>query len=202
MTSQILLLLVAFFLGSIPSALMLARRRGVDLRASGSGNPGATNVYRILGPRDGLLVMMADIVKGLLAVALMRWSGATSGWWLGAGAAAILGHTFSPLMGFRGGKGVATGGGVVLALAPLTGLIVLLVFAIGLAMTRMVSVGSMLAAIALPITIYLLDEPVPGLFWAGCVIGGLIFVRHRSNLVRIVQGEEKRFKVRGGDTQS
>ncbi|MGD8396714.1 MAG: glycerol-3-phosphate 1-O-acyltransferase PlsY [Candidatus Eiseniibacteriota bacterium] len=193
----ILLGAVAFLCGSVPSALLVARRHGVDLRRVGSGNPGATNVYRTLGPRWGLLVLAADIGKGVLAVVLMRVAGAPPGWWLVAAAAAILGHIVSPFMGFRGGKGVATGGGAVLALAPGSGLVVLAVFAVTLAATRMVSAGSMLAALALPIVVHLRHEPVPGLVWVGGALALLVIVRHRGNLRRILRGEEKRFAMRG-----
>jgi glycerol-3-phosphate acyltransferase PlsY len=198
MALWITLLVVAFLLGSVPSALIMARRYGVDLRAVGSGNPGATNVYRAVGARAGLLVLLADIGKGAVAVALMRLCGAPPGWWMGAAAAAVLGHIVSPFMGLRGGKGVATGGGAVLALAPLVGLIVLAVFAVVLAVTRMVSAGSIVAALALPLAVWLIGESVPGLMPVGIAIALLVVFRHRSNLGRIVRGEEKRFSVRGG----
>jgi acyl phosphate:glycerol-3-phosphate acyltransferase len=193
-----LVLVVAFALGSIPTGLWVANARGVDLRQVGSGNLGATNVYRALGPRAGLSVLAIDMLKGALAVVIARRFAPGGLWPVGAAAAAVLGHVVSPLAGFRGGKGVATGGGAMLALAPAAGAIVLLVFALTLAATRIVSLGSILAAAALPVAVWFTARHLPGVLDVALVLSALVIFRHRANLSRLLRGTEPRFAPRGG----
>jgi glycerol-3-phosphate acyltransferase PlsY len=194
-----LVIALAFGLGAIPTALWVGKARGVDLRRTGSGNLGATNVYRSLGPRAGLAVLGADMLKGAAAVVLARRLGESGAIAVAAAAAAVLGHVLSPLAGFRGGKGVAAGGGAMLALAPAAGLIALGVFAATLAMTRYVSLGSIAAAAALPVAVAATAaREVPGLRWASIVLAALVIARHRANLGRLLHGTERRFAFRRG----
>lgn len=189
-----LLLLASYLLGSIPSSYLAGRVRGIDLREHGSGNLGATNTFRVLGPRVAAPVMLFDVLKGFLPAALFpRWS--TVGdwrWALAFGAAAILGHVFSIYMRFRGGKGVATGAGVFLALAPIAVAVALGVWLLVLWVGGMVSLASVLAAVVLAATLFLVDDR-PEVLVLGSAIALFILVSHRSNLRRIVRGEEHRF---------
>jgi glycerol-3-phosphate acyltransferase PlsY len=189
-------LLVAFALGSIPTALWWGKARGIDLRQVGSGNLGATNVYRALGPRAGLIVLAIDMLKGAAAVLVAPWlpgGEAMRGWPVAV--AAILGHALSPLAGFRGGKGVATGAGSMLAIAPAATIIAVLVFVLTVTITRYVSLGSILAALTLPLAARFLSPQVPGLMWGALVLAVIVIARHRQNIARLIRGTENRFSV-------
>ena len=204
---------IGYFLGAIPSALWIGRGlTGVDVRREGSGNLGATNVYRVLGPRIAALVLAADMAKGVAAVlfpypvdkGLDFVPGAASVRSLQpliGGLFAIVGHMWTCFASFRGGKGVATGAGVFFALAPLAMLLDLGVWIAVFALTRTVSIASIAAALAL----------LPALLWTGIrarpagsailglagVVALLILVRHGSNIGRILRGQEKAL-TRGG----
>ena len=200
MTSAVipaLMLVLAFGLGSIPTGLWWAKARGVDLRRIGSGNLGANNVYRALGARAGLSVLVLDMLKGAVAVFAARAVLAgTGGWAVASGVAAVLGHILSPLAGFRGGKGVATGAGAMLTLAPAAALIAIGVFAVTVAVTRYVSLGSILAAAALPLAVRATASDVTGLDWASVAIAAVIIGRHWGNIGRLLGGTERRFRAR------
>lgn len=195
--TPLLFLLAAYLLGATPTSLWVGRSlHGVDLRKEGSGNLGATNTFRVLGWRAAVPVLLFDIFKGWLpVVAFPGWAGVQSlSWTLSFGAAAILGHVFSIWVGFRGGKGVATSGGVFLGLAPWGALISAAVFFALAFGTRIVSVASMAAALVLPAAVAL----TPHRGGAGTVAfsGALaLFViwSHRSNIRRLMRGEENRF---------
>jgi glycerol-3-phosphate acyltransferase PlsY len=185
--------LVAYLVGGIPFALLAGRLRGVDVRRHGSGNIGGSNAIRVLGPALGVPVLLLDIVKGLVAVTAIP---ALLG--LGDprirllfGVAAIAGHVWPVYLRFRGGKGVATAAGAFLGLAPIGTAIALGVFAVVLAVGRFVSLASMAGAVALAVALRLLDAP-PSLQWAGIAIALLVVLRHRSNIRRILAGEESR----------
>jgi glycerol-3-phosphate acyltransferase PlsY len=181
--------------------------RGIDIREHGSGNLGATNVYRVLGPRWGLPTLLLDMAKGALPVwlaprlpPLAAFPGGPEWCAIAAGLAAIAGHVWTFLAGFRGGKGVATAAGVVLALAPLAFAGVVTIFVLTLALTRYVSLGSVLGALALPVIVAV---TVPGgvgspRFALAVVLAALVVVRHKENLRRLARGEERRFVLRGG----
>lgn len=194
----IVLVVAAYLLGSVPFGLLIGRRYGVDVREVGSGNIGATNVWRSCGPRAGLLVLALDIGKGwlpcCLAVRLLPGQDAVH---VLAGALAIGGHSFSPWLGFRGGKGVATSLGVTAALLPVPAVVALAVFVVLLAATRYVSLASLVAAVALGVTAQAMPYPAAyrALAWFGVA---LIWVRHRANLGRLLRGEEHKFSARGG----
>lgn len=200
-------LLVAFFLGSLPTGLWAGRfARGIDIRDHGSGNLGATNVYRTLGPRWGIGVMLLDAGKGALAVAAARAldpSHPTAAGVLGM-AGAFLGHMFTPLAGFRGGKGVATAAGSWAALLPLPFLAALLGWALVFAITRIVSLASIVAVVVLPVAVLVVGAGSPRAPWLWLALATMVFVlvRHRSNLRRLRRGEERRLALRGSTAES
>ena len=192
--TEALVLVVAYLLGSIPSGHIAGRTRGVDLRSVGSGNVGAANVFRTLGRTAGIVVLVADIGKGVAAVVVAR-ALTDDPWPLFAGVVAVGGHIFPVWLRFRGGKGVATAAGVLLGLVPLVGTILLPAWFVVVAVTRITSVGSIAcAAAATPVAWAL------GYDWPLVLLTGLmalaILVKHRSNLVRLSRGQENRIHLR------
>jgi glycerol-3-phosphate acyltransferase PlsY len=189
-------LAAAYLLGSIPFSYLVARRRGVDVRTVGSGNVGATNVLRSAGKAAGALAFALDFAKGAAATALARevFGGAMMPSL--AALVAILGHMHPVWLRFRGGKGVATGAGAFLPVAPVPTAGAMLVFAIVAAATRYASLGSVLGAAALAGFAFLLRElpPVP---WAAAAAAGLITWKHRENLRRLAAGTERRMGASG-----
>jgi glycerol-3-phosphate acyltransferase PlsY len=185
------IVIMGYFIGSIPFALLLARRWGVlDLRHIGSGNVGATNVLRSLGLKPGVIVVMLDMGKGAASVLVAdRVYGGNTAPAL-AGLAAVIGHVFPVWLGFRGGKGVATACGVFSVLTPVAALASLGVFISVVLLTRYVSVGSMLASATLPPVAYATGSPEPAVGVA-CAVAGLILVRHRTNVARVLGGTER-----------
>lgn len=196
--SVALLVLAAYLLGSIPTSYVVGRMHGIDLREHGSGNLGGTNAYRVLGWTAALPVVLVDISKGFVpAYFFPAWDGAAMGdLALLYGLAAIAGHVWSIFMGFRGGKGVATGAGVLLALAPTSALIGLFVWIGVVSITRYVSVASISAATLVPLTAWLTDETSSTVLFCAAVA---IFVwwTHRENLRRLSAGRENRFGGKG-----
>lgn len=188
-------LLASYLLGAIPSSYIAGQlARGIDLREHGSGNLGTTNAFRVLGTRIAVLVMAFDVFKGFVPVWFFpRWDG--SGEWAWAllyGAAAIVGHVFPVYVRFRGGKGVATGAGVFLALAPYAVGIAMLVWLVVLRWLRMVSLASILAALTLLLVLLVTPQPV-AVRWMGVAIAAFLIFAHRTNLARILRGKEHRF---------
>jgi glycerol-3-phosphate acyltransferase PlsY len=196
--SPIIGVVLSYLAGSIPSAYLAGKIRGVDLRKHGSGNLGATNVVRVLGAKIGGVVFLADVTKGFLPVYFLRsYTEAPHPelWALAYGAAAILGHV-KPifLLGKGGGKGVATATGVFLALAPVPVLITNAVWIITFYFTRYVSLASLLAAAVLPVAILALyRDPQSPVFIASILIASFVFWTHRANIGRLRRGEELRF---------
>ncbi|MBI1950449.1 MAG: glycerol-3-phosphate 1-O-acyltransferase PlsY [Acidobacteria bacterium] len=193
-------LLLAFALGGIPFSHLIARLRGVDLRSVGSGNVGATNLARAAGYGAGALGLILDAAKGAAAVLVVRGlpgDGATPANQALAAALAVAGHAFTPWLRFRGGKGVATGAGAFAVLAPLATLCALLIFGVVVAVGRMVSLASVIAALALPLASHLLGAARP-VTLAAVAVAALVLLRHRDNLVRMVRGTEHRLGARGG----
>lgn len=220
MLLEVLFLAVAYLLGSVPSAVWVGRlTHGLDVREHGSGNAGATNVFRVLGWKLGLLVLLLDVLKGWLAAgpvadALVGGHGLVPGteaampWQLACGVLAIVGHTFPVFAGFRGGKGVATTAGVLLALTPGALGITVASFAVVFGLTRYVALGSLTAAVVYPATLYAMrfgsGREVPTtLLVVGTLMGAWLFWTHRTNIRRLLRGEEKRLTsgrpVRGMD---
>jgi len=189
-----------YLAGSVPFSYLVARLgRGIDIRKHGSGNPGATNVWRVLGPGPGLITGVLDGFKGWLAVEMATRAGADPGLRVAAALAAVAGHTWSPWLRFRGGKGVVTSAGAFLHLAwlPLAGAIA--TFGAVFGATRMVSAGAIAGAVALAILTVLLPGSwrTPSIELAAVVVAILIVVRHRANIARIIAGTEYRFGGRG-----
>jgi glycerol-3-phosphate acyltransferase PlsY len=194
MQNPVFYLLLAFFLGSLPFGHWLALRLGVDLRKQGSGNTGATNVSRVLGKKWGYLVFALDFAKGWIPVVLAIRSGNLSdSWVVGTGVCAVLGHVFSPWLGFRGGKGVATSAGILIGLTPSVSLGVGVIWWIVFQFSRTVSVASLSAATAFPILVAWLCPQRTALQWAALGMAGLVWIRHRDNIQRIFRGKENRF---------
>jgi acyl phosphate:glycerol-3-phosphate acyltransferase len=196
MTLPLLFVLLSYLWGAIPASWVAGKLRGVDLRQHGSGNLGATNTFRVLGPKVAAPVMVFDVLKGVLPVLLFRqWDGTGDWrWGLAYGAAAIVGHVFSIYMRFRGGKGVATSAGVFLALAPLAVGVGLAVWLGVLAVTRMVSAASISAAVVVGVLLLLPVSHIPiEIRVLGCAICLFIIFAHRSNIRRILDGTESRF---------
>jgi glycerol-3-phosphate acyltransferase PlsY len=187
--------LAAYLLGSIPFALILARRWGSDLRVVGSGNLGATNVMRASGVRAGVLVAILDMTKGAVSVWLAARIGDGAPLPAAAGLAAIIGHIYPVWLRFRGGKGVATACGVFSVLTPLAVPPALAIFAAAVWLTKYISLGSVLASMALPPIAYALGSPAPAVIAAAAASACIVF-RHRSNLVRLVTGTERRVGTR------
>jgi acyl phosphate:glycerol-3-phosphate acyltransferase len=206
----LLTVLGAYFLGGVPFGYLVARWRGVDIFRAGSGNIGATNVGRVLGRRYGILVFALDFAKGALPVAAALWLKRLAepsaraelplaGLEVFAGLAAFLGHVFPVYLGFRGGKGIATGAGVVAVLLPLPALGAVGTWLAVLAASRYVSLASLAAAVALcGLRVALTPQPLApenAILTAFCVVAAaLVFLRHRGNLTRLVRGNENRLQ--------
>jgi len=195
----VLAVLLAYFLGSVPFGVILATLfGGTDVRKSGSGNIGATNVARVAGPLAGTLTLIFDIAKGAGAVLLAeKLSNGSARWMMIAGIVALVGHCFPVWLKFKGGKGVATAAGVFLVLSPLACLAAVLLFLLVVIFWRYVSAGSVSAAAAMPLLVYFLWAPrhAPPLALAvGALAAALLIIyKHRGNLRRLLEGTEPKF---------
>jgi glycerol-3-phosphate acyltransferase PlsY len=196
---------LGYLSGSLPWGLWLGRWfRGIDVRTVGSKNLGATNVYRSLGPRLGVATLLLDVAKGAVPVLLVprlaltqAFPGGREWCMVTVALAAVAGHVWTCFAGFRGGKGVATMAGVLIALAPVAFAAFAVVFAATLAITRYVSLGSVLGSVALVIALGLGGISRPA-FALGALLAALVILRHRENLGRLARGTERRFSFRGG----
>ena len=210
----ILVALAAYLLGSIPFGYIVAKAKGIDIRAVGSGNIGATNAMRVLGKPAGITVLLMDALKGYAACAVVTpllVSGLAAHYaslapsffaeppeiqtrlYVLAGVFAVLGHNYTCWLKFKGGKGIATTAGVYLALAPWALLVALLVFIAALLLSRIVSVASMLAAVALPVTVWVVAPHNLLLGVVTSALGALAIYKHKSNIQRLLAGTENRF---------
>lgn len=187
---MIALCLSAYLLGSVNSATIVSRSRGVDIRAHGSGNPGASNVFRILGKGAAAIVYVLDLAKGFVPalVGLLVWDAAPAA---AVGLCAVVGHCYPIFHRFRGGKGVATGGGVILAVAPLAAVGLVLLYGLVVWVTKISSVGSLAAVAAAVPAAALTGMRGWALSWLAITIG-LIVLRHRPNITRLMRGSEHR----------
>jgi acyl phosphate:glycerol-3-phosphate acyltransferase len=190
-----LLIVAAYFCGSLPTGMWLGRRAGVNVRRSGSGNIGATNVARTAGIRAGVLTLVGDVIKGFIPVITARATLANP-WLIAAvGLAAFFGHIFSIFLRFSGGKGVATACGVFFVLAPTAATLCVAMFALTARLTGYISVASMIAAAALPVGT-LVCAYTPATSAAALIVAAAIFLTHRDNLMRLRQGTEPPFQIR------
>jgi len=207
MLNLIVVLFLSYLVGSIPTSIIVARlTKGIDIRKYGSGNAGGTNSFRVLGWKAGLFVSLFDVGKGTFAalmISKIRFEvlpfESNSAIMVLAGVAAILGHTYTIFAGFKGGKGVGTGAGMLLGLFPYSFLICLLIFAIFLFTTGIVSLSSISAAISLPIVLFLFDrftsmEIDAVLMGVSIIIPLFIMFTHRTNIQRLLKGEENTFE--------
>lgn len=190
-----LAVILGYLTGSVPFAFLLARRVGIDVRRSGSGNVGAANVLRTTGTWRGLAVMSLDVAKGAAAVALAGLTTSGAGAGVAGGAAAIVGHIYPVWLRFHGGKGVAVAAGVFGVLSPLPTAIAAGLFLFTVWTTRYVSLGSIAATVALPPIAWFLGAPAV-VVAAAAGTGCLILFRHRANLRRLVAGTERRMGAR------
>lgn len=197
----VVIALVGYLVGSVPFGFLIGKMRGIDIREHGSKNIGATNVLRVLGKKWGYSTFALDVLKGLAAVGFARWysSGDVIGG-ITAGVACILGHNFPVWLKFKGGKGIATSAGVLVALLWHAVLAITIVWIIVFYSTRYVSLASVSAAACLPVTVFALTMTgfIQGwaLFIFATVIAVLAIWRHKSNIQRLLQGTESRFESR------
>lgn len=184
--------LLAYAMGAIPTGLLVARLRGVDIQRAGSGNIGATNVLRSVGPWAALLVVLIDPLKGVLAVMVPQALGLDP-WWVAAAAlAAVVGNGFNVFLRFRGGKGVATSLGVFVMIDPWVTLLATIVFALTLTFGRMVSLASLVGVCSAPLALVLLGDATPPKIVLSFGLALLSVWRHRDNLARLAAGTERR----------
>jgi glycerol-3-phosphate acyltransferase PlsY len=195
MIAIVLLIVFAYLMGSVPSGYLLGKMSGIDVRSVGSGNIGATNVVRALGKGRGGLTLLADAAKGYLPVFVaLRLEFDAAAIALIA-IAAFLGHLYPLFLNFQGGKGVATAMGALLALAPTATLVLVVVFAVAVLVSRIVSLGAIAAAMAAPLVLWLFSQSL--VFAAmGLFLGAMVILRHRGNIRRLLAGTEPRFGAR------
>lgn len=201
MTASLLVAVVAsYLLGAIPTSHWVALRlKGINLRTVGSGNLGATNLYRQLGWGYAVPVGIFDMLKGAIPVAVLGpWAGAGIVGSLLLGVVAVLGHVFSVFVGFKGGKGVATGGGIVLGFAPYAFLVALLVWIVTTKISGYVSLGSIFGALGLPPAVWFLHPAQRATVPYIAVLSALVIWFHRANIKRLIAGTENRFGSRSG----
>jgi glycerol-3-phosphate acyltransferase PlsY len=189
-------LIAVYLIAAIPTGVVLSRLMGSeDVRQKGSGNIGATNVYRVAGKLAGILTLLGDTMKSFLPLlAVNTWLEPTPTQLGIACCVAILGHCYPVYLKFRGGKGVATALGIFLVLSPKAVFLALTVFILTVAISRYISLGSVLAALSAPLLILLLDHPQP-IFLTTLFIAILVICRHHSNITRLLDGTEDRFKA-------
>lgn len=193
-SALVIVITAAYLIGSIPTGLLLGKLYGIDVRNEGSGNIGATNLYRTVGRKVGIITLVGDCLKGMLPVLAIKFSSLPPEFAAWAGLAAFCGHVFSVFLRFKGGKGVATALGVFLALAPIAVVIVLVLFAVVMFFWRYVSLGSLAAAVVMPPAVYLLGESRTVTF-VTLAIAVIVIIRHRENIKRLISGTENRFKA-------
>ena len=190
LTTGLVLVAVGYLCGAIPSGVLLTRSAGIDVRRSGSGNIGATNVARAAGTRLGLITLAADVVKGIVPVAVARYVAGGEVIPAATGLAAFLGHLFPPTLGFAGGKGVATALGVSLTLYPLATVVTIGAFAVTLTLWRWVSLASMIAAALAPLAILAIGGYASVEVVTATTMAALIVIRHHDNIRRMLAGTE------------
>lgn len=197
---MIITVIVAYFMGNISPAILIGRLHGIDIKREGSGNAGTTNVLRVLGKKAAVATLLIDIFKGVFAVLLGKLVGFyllepqyTIYMGMGCGLAVFCGHIWPVVFGFKGGKGVATAFGVLMAISPFLGLAELGIVILTVAISRMVSLGSVVAAIAFPFVVNYYDPRF--LAW-GLLMALIILYKHNANITRLVKGEESKISFK------
>ncbi|MGI1658627.1 MAG: glycerol-3-phosphate 1-O-acyltransferase PlsY [Desulfitobacterium sp.] len=182
---------IAYLLGAIPFAYFAGRYKGIDVRKHGSGNMGTTNAFRLLGAKLGVLVLIGDAIKGALAAYLgYHFFGPWGG--IVAGLLAMTAHSWNPFFGFKpSGKGVASGFGIILVLMPEITIIAIIIFVLVVFLTRYVSMGSVLGALAVGVLVFIFNEPLAYKVFAVIAVSGVV-IRHRTNMQRVLKGTENR----------
>ncbi|MBJ6363508.1 glycerol-3-phosphate 1-O-acyltransferase PlsY [Paenibacillus sp. GCM10012307] len=193
MFEAVLPIIISYLLGSVAFSILVARWvKGIDIRQHGSGNAGATNTLRILGKGPALFVFLLDVGKGVLAVFIGSWFSGGSIWVMVlSGLASIVGHNWPIWFGFKGGKGIATTVGVMLTVAFIPALYAGIAAIVLIVITRYVSLGSLVFAALTPVFVLLLDKPLP-LLWGSLVLCAFAFLRHRTNIAKLLQGKENK----------
>ncbi len=182
--------LLSFIIGSIPWGYLIGKAKGIDLRKTGSGNIGATNVMRIIGKKEALITLLLDISKGFIPVWLISLIYPKNFTLMGlAGIFAILGHCFTPFLKFKGGKGVATSIGVLLAYTPLSALITIMIWIFVFKASKISSLAALISFALLPVTVYIINYPNDALIFASLVTA-IIYLRHIPNIKRLLKGTE------------
>jgi acyl phosphate:glycerol-3-phosphate acyltransferase len=201
---EVFFIALAYLIGSTPTALIISKRFfGIDIREYGSGNMGASNTFRVLGPKFGTIVMISDMLKGILAVALYNFLPqylhdelARTNLMIGLGLAAVIGHIFPVWADFRGGKGVATLFGMILAIQPIVAISCVAVFLLALYLTRYVSLSSILAGVALPICVlWIYNEKEVFYRVFAVAVAFLVVLTHQKNIGRLLRGDESRVPI-------
>lgn len=202
--AYVLTALAAYFMGAVPTGFLVGKARGIDIRAVGSGNIGATNVFRILGKRAGVMVLLVDALKGFLAVRLVApwviggllpadsWESSMDVGALLAAGCAILGHNYTCWLRFKGGKGIATSAGVLVALVPGPLLVILAVWVVVFALSRYVSLASICASFTLPFATAILGYSLTRIL-VTAAMAVLAIYKHKANIRRLLEGTENRF---------
>ncbi|MGF6905908.1 glycerol-3-phosphate 1-O-acyltransferase PlsY [Fusobacterium sp. PH5-44] len=197
--NTIIFVIIAYLIGSIPTGVWIGKKfKNIDIREHGSKNTGTTNAYRVLGARYGIMVLLLDILKGFLPVYAASSNGITGVHLIVVGVVAIIGHSLSIFLNFKGGKGVATSLGVFLFLIPKIMLILIVVFILVSGISKYISLASIICATLLPILTYFLpiraNIPKIPLVIINFLIGSFVVYRHRDNIQRILNGKENKFK--------
>ncbi|MDX9715491.1 MAG: glycerol-3-phosphate 1-O-acyltransferase PlsY [Dissulfurispiraceae bacterium] len=187
------LAIIAFLIGSIPTGLLIAKAKGIDIRSTGSGNIGATNVMRSIGKESALFTLLGDIAKGAVSVVIGILLKLQHPELAVIGLSAILGHNFSIFLKFRGGKGVATSLGVLLAYSPYVGIFTSIIWLVVMKWSKTSSLSALSAFAVLPVIFFMIDNSALNLTFA-LVITALIFIRHIDNIKRLAKGQEGGFR--------
>lgn len=190
MTGSLLAVLLSYLLGSVCFGIVISRKLGVNLREQGSGNIGSTNVFRVIGKREGFVTLLGDVLKGTLAVAIARQLTDQEVWVALSAFAAILGHNFPVYFAWKGGKGVATTFGVLFGYMPILGLAMVLVWGAAFSLTRISSVGALTVSVALPAAVYWTGGDRVEL-WFALSVGLMMLISHKDNITRLIRREEK-----------
>jgi len=191
----ILLLIVAYLVGAIPTGIVLTRLIGAeDVRKSGSGNIGATNVYRVAGRSVGVATLLGDIIKGVVPVIVAMQMHGSPVQVASVASVAFLGHCYPVYLGFRGGKGVATALGIFMVLSPIGVAIASALFVVVVWKSRYISLGSICAAASIPFLVFAFERQLP-VTLASVLIAGMVIWRHRGNIQRLINGSENRFNL-------